>query len=688
MDRVLVKQRVKQALRRAVGEPHVGKRLKLRAVSPVLRRLELDPRSILDAGAEDATFVYWLADRYPESQVLAVDIDAAAIAACLAARPARYARRVEFRVGSFADLEPRSLDLVTAFDVLEHITADALAVAHLARALRPGGHLLVHVPRDQWTTRAGTVHRFADEDAWQINAGHVRMGYSPERMRELLTGAGLNVLDVQVWLGRWGTLAFDAYTRAGASGPPAAAVDSNHGRMLGAGAPGRDRRRRQLRLRARREARLVTGRCYSAVIANRWHHQPVPSSQSTRRLPALDGLRGLAALVVVFHHCLLVSPRLSHAYLVVHRGPIDFSWWLTYSPLHLFWMGGEAVLVFFVLSGFVLAFPAASGRFGGWKRYYPQRLLRLYLPVAAAVAFAFAVVPIVRRGPDPRTSDWLGGHFSHFTLHDAAHDAFLLRGGDSLDGPLWSLQWEMLFSLALPLYFLVLLRDRHLSATKAGVLLLIICISSRGPAAAPLGVPFRAAMLYMPIFGLGVLMAQRWSAIQAWGHRFEASKVVRVACVVGFGILMFGYWAVSAFHGVTDTWLSVARAAQVVAACMLVAYFAATRGGAAIGTARPVAWLGKRSFSLYLIHEPIVVTTAFALNGTHNPALVLVIALPVSLLAADVFYRLVEGPSHRLSQRVGRAIAQRRSRRLGMATPAAEQMAARRSASPGLDEAP
>ena len=39
------------------------------------------------------------------------------------------------------------MDLVTAFDVLEHIEDDAGAVHDLYNALRPGGTLLVHVPR-------------------------------------------------------------------------------------------------------------------------------------------------------------------------------------------------------------------------------------------------------------------------------------------------------------------------------------------------------------------------------------------------------------------------------------------------------------------------------------------------------------------------------------------------------------
>jgi hypothetical protein len=51
----------------------------------------LQPSCILDAGAEDATFVYWLADLYPDATITAVDIDADGTAACRAARPPSYA---------------------------------------------------------------------------------------------------------------------------------------------------------------------------------------------------------------------------------------------------------------------------------------------------------------------------------------------------------------------------------------------------------------------------------------------------------------------------------------------------------------------------------------------------------------------------------------------------------------------
>jgi glycosyltransferase involved in cell wall biosynthesis/SAM-dependent methyltransferase len=207
------KQYFKQQIRRLVGDPYVGKRLKLRSASRALDHLNLSPRQILDAGCEDATFVYWLADRFPTAEVVGVDIDGIAISACKGNLPCRYRARVEFLAASFADLPDSSFDLVTVFDVLEHITDDVGALRHLHRALRPGGTLLVHVPRDQWTDYHGCVTRIRDEDAWKVNPGHVRAGYSPARLHALVESAGFQVDETELWLRRWGALAHRVYSR-------------------------------------------------------------------------------------------------------------------------------------------------------------------------------------------------------------------------------------------------------------------------------------------------------------------------------------------------------------------------------------------------------------------------------------------------------------------------------------------
>ncbi|GGK08689.1 methyltransferase [Pilimelia anulata] len=80
-----------------------------------------------------------------------------------------------------------SLDLVTAFDVLEHIEDDYLAAAEVRRVLRPGGTALVTVPCDM---RLWSAHDEASH--------HVRR-YDRPGLRRLLTKAGLVVDELWSW---------------------------------------------------------------------------------------------------------------------------------------------------------------------------------------------------------------------------------------------------------------------------------------------------------------------------------------------------------------------------------------------------------------------------------------------------------------------------------------------------------
>jgi SAM-dependent methyltransferase len=81
-----------------------------------------------------------------------------------------------------------SLDLVTAFDVLEHIDDDTSVVADVYRALRPGGTFLVAVPCDP---RLWSAHDEA--------VGHVRRYTRPE-LENLVSSAGFEIQDVHSWM--------------------------------------------------------------------------------------------------------------------------------------------------------------------------------------------------------------------------------------------------------------------------------------------------------------------------------------------------------------------------------------------------------------------------------------------------------------------------------------------------------
>jgi SAM-dependent methyltransferase len=85
-------------------------------------------------------------------------------------------------------LLPRSLDLVVAFDVLEHLQDDKAAVAGIFEVLRPGATFLVAVPCDM---RLWSQH--------DVAVGHVRR-YERQELLGLLQGAGFVVEDIRSWM--------------------------------------------------------------------------------------------------------------------------------------------------------------------------------------------------------------------------------------------------------------------------------------------------------------------------------------------------------------------------------------------------------------------------------------------------------------------------------------------------------
>lgn len=82
----------------------------------------------------------------------------------------------------------RSLDLVVALDVLEHLRDDERAAAEIHRVLRPGGTLVAAVPVDE---RLWSAH--------DVAVGHVRR-YRPAELLALLRGAGLEIVEARSWM--------------------------------------------------------------------------------------------------------------------------------------------------------------------------------------------------------------------------------------------------------------------------------------------------------------------------------------------------------------------------------------------------------------------------------------------------------------------------------------------------------
>ena len=355
----------------------------------------------------------------------------------------------------------------------------------------------------------------------------------------------------------------------------------------------------------------------------------------TPRVLSLDGLRGFAAVGVMLHHLSLVArPELNKA-----------TWaWLTQSPLKLLFAGTESVLVFFVLSGLVITLPAMRRGFS-WRRYYPTRILRLYLPTFGALLLAAALILLVPRDPSlmPEGSWMQNAQATSVNLWSLLSEASLARHSYQIDNVLWSLRWEIIFSLLLPIFVWLALRMR-----KSAILWVVLCV-----VASALGRVFDIeALIYLPVFLAGAIMATRLSDLE---QRPTAQSQWRLALLGGLaGALLIASWLSRPLHlpaPAQNMLWGLAAAGAVLVVALAVRW----RGFRRLLETRPAQWLGRISFSLYLVHVPVIATTAYFF-GSSRWWLVFLVSIPVSTGVAVLFQRWIEAPAHRLARATGARI--------------------------------
>jgi 2-polyprenyl-3-methyl-5-hydroxy-6-metoxy-1,4-benzoquinol methylase len=209
---------------RWLGELHIPGRLRSWLIVRALRRLgswDRRPRALYDAGGGEGAFALHVARRFPSWRVVIADNEARTIERALRIRRALGLDNLEIREVDLREPGDENVyDVVVCADVLEHIEEDDRVVAHLARALKPGGVLLVtspSVPQPKHLSLVVWRERRIGFDP--SDYGHVRAGYSEDRLRELFEGAGLEVESVRRTFGPAGTLMFDLFFVTGDSRP-------------------------------------------------------------------------------------------------------------------------------------------------------------------------------------------------------------------------------------------------------------------------------------------------------------------------------------------------------------------------------------------------------------------------------------------------------------------------------------
>jgi peptidoglycan/LPS O-acetylase OafA/YrhL len=356
------------------------------------------------------------------------------------------------------------------------------------------------------------------------------------------------------------------------------------------------------------------------------------------RVRVLDSLRGLAAFMVVLYHGWQTLPP----------GPLadGIRQALLFTPFKAAVGARPAVILFFVLSGYVLALALARGPAMTWGGFVLRRICRIWLPFAASILLSaglwWAMRPAALDGVPPwfNADPWsampdAAALWRHLAMLGDTHSAHL-------NVVMWSLTYELRISLVFPL-LLIAVQRLPLRVLLPGMLALQVGTDATMrwlglPLAPFFGDGWVGATLttlhFVNCFLVGALLALRGDAMQA-----ALGRLPRWA--------LAGLWvAAILLLGPSIDYTCTLGAALLMA--LAIGSPCARR----VLEVPPLLWLGRVSYSLYLIHVPVLLVVVHGLHGLLPLEALLLLAIPLSLLAAEAMNRWVEQPSIALARRL------------------------------------
>jgi SAM-dependent methyltransferase len=159
--------------------------------------------TLYDAGSGFGQYSYFLAKRYPGASITAVDVKDEQITDCSAFFTRCGLRNISFAVEDLTQpVHTEEFDVILSVDVMEHIQDDVQVFRNFAKALKPGGTVLINTP-----SNLGGSDAHDDEDESFIGE-HARNGYGADEITDKLRQAGLTVTGISYTYGPIGMVAW------------------------------------------------------------------------------------------------------------------------------------------------------------------------------------------------------------------------------------------------------------------------------------------------------------------------------------------------------------------------------------------------------------------------------------------------------------------------------------------------
>jgi len=360
----------------------------------------------------------------------------------------------------------------------------------------------------------------------------------------------------------------------------------------------------------------------------------IPVTVVKHRYRQLDSLRGLGALTVFFAHFLSLK-----ASLPLFRA-------IEQSPLGILFNGTAALMLFFILSGFVLSLPFVNSEKPlKLTTFYVKRVFRIYPAYIFAIIFALLLKEFVfdKNGLTPY-ANWLNNFWTWDWSKQSMGEIFrtlLLIGPDFkinlIDPPIWSLVIEMKMSIILPFFILIV---------------------SRGSVALNIAFLFVMAWLTydhhawaISVFYLGILMAKYKDHILLKIRLWHLPVVI---AAVLFSILLYNnnyefLWLYLRLNLPSKYILS--NYLSTIGGCTIMMIILARRKVTLFFEHRIFTFFGDISYSFYLIHVPLILTmgSLFSNRFALSPVYIFLSAFILAIAGSYLMFIYIEKPFQKIA---------------------------------------
>lgn len=373
-----------------------------------------------------------------------------------------------------------------------------------------------------------------------------------------------------------------------------------------------------------------------------------------RHFKELEGLRGLAAVIVVLYHFLLSF------YLLAFFGSAGnpsvmqhtrFEDNLYGNPVMALLSGTFAVAIFFVLSGFVLSIKFFQTKDPSViKSLATKRYTRLMLPALASVLICYLLIKLgashTSQAAVVTQSGWLAMNWAFVpSLFDAVRNAvwgIFVSGQSAYNNVLWTMTSEFVGSFLVFGFALLFAHSKH--RWFAYALLLIILFNTWF-------IPFIVGMIFADLYSKGYLRPRK--------RGLSAVLLVSVAIFCGgFPVGAVTNTIYSALGLPVTTGINSFVLYTTIGASIAVFTVLTTTQIAKLFSMKYISILGRYTFSLYLVHIPILFTMTTGLflyfhqfmGYNRSVAVAIACSVPVLAVATWLFERYVDAPAVRFSQ--------------------------------------